>query len=175
MYAYSPAVVIDTAPTWRQIENQFWRNFREAYKKAKYKLGGTLFKTAFNIDEDWYALGVAADEHAVENFQGWHGKNMLVIFDEASGIPPVIYEAATGAMAGGHTVRFVLIGNPNRASGPFYDAFRNPLFNKIHISAFDVPNVKERRQVVPGLRLTSGWRRWPPSTEPIATSTGSAS
>ena len=54
-------------------------------------------------------------------------------------------------MAGGHTVRFVLIGNPNRASGPFCDAFRNPLFNKIHVSAFDVPDVKERRQVVTGL------------------------
>jgi phage terminase large subunit len=59
-------------------------------------------------------------------------------------------------MAGGHTVRFVLIGNPNRASGPFHDAFRNPLYNKIHISAFDVPNVKERRQVVPGL-ATHEW------------------
>lgn len=156
LYAYAPAVVINTAPSWRQVENQYWRNFREAYLSAKYPLGGKLLKTSLDISEDWFAMGVATDEHNMENFQGWHAKNIMVIFDEASGISPKIYEAATGAMAGGHTVRFVLIGNPTQNSGPFYDAFRDPSFNKIHISAYDVPNVKERSQVVPGL-VTHEW------------------
>ena len=156
LYAYAPAVVINTAPTWRQVENQYWRNFREAYLSARVPLGGQLYKTRLDIDENWFALGISTDEHSVEKFQGWHAKNIMVIFDEASGVAPPIYEAATGAMAGGYTVRFVLIGNPTQNSGPFYDAFRDPTFNKIHISAFDVPNVKERRQVVPGL-VTHEW------------------
>lgn len=152
LYAYGPdAVVINTAPTWTQIENQFWRNLREAYQKARYPLGGNLLKTKLDIDETWFALGIANDEHNMEGFQGWHAKAMLVIFDEASGISPKIYEAALGAMAGGHTVRFVLIGNPTQNSGPFYDAFKDPTFNKIHISAFDTPNVQAKAQVVPGL------------------------
>ncbi|MCR2833488.1 terminase large subunit [Parerythrobacter lacustris] len=152
LYAYGPdAVVINTAPTWTQIENQFWRNLRDAYQKARYPLGGNLLKTKLDIDETWFALGIANDENNMEAFQGWHAKNILVIFDEASGISPKIYEAALGAMAGGSIVRFVLIGNPTQNSGPFFDAFRDPTFSKIHISAFDTPNVKAKKQVLPGL------------------------
>lgn len=157
LYAFGPdAVVINTAPTWTQIENQYWRYLRDAYQRALYPLGGNLLKTKLDIDETWFALGLANDEHNMEAFQGWHAKNILVIFDEASGISPRIYEAALGAMAGGAIVRFVLVGNPTQNSGPFYDAFRDPNFNKIHISAFDVPNVREKRQVIPGL-VTWEW------------------
>lgn len=156
LYAYGPALVINTAPTWTQVENQFWRNVRDAYQKARAPLGGHLLKTKLDIDEDWFAMGLANDEHRMEAFQGWHAKNIMVVFDEASGISPKIYEAAAGAMAGGETVRFVQIGNPTQNSGPFFDSFRDPNFNKIKISAFDVPNVRERRQVIPGL-VTHEW------------------
>ena len=156
LFAYYPAVVINTAPTWTQIENQYWRYFRDAYHKSIYPLGGKLLKTSLNIDEKWFAMGLANDEHRMEAFQGWHAENMLVIFDEASGISPKIYEAAVGAMAGGKVVRFVLIGNATQNSGPFFDAFKDPTFNKIRISAYDVPNVKEKRQVIPGL-VTHEW------------------
>lgn len=156
MHAFAPAVVINTAPTWRQVENQYWRNFREAYLRSTVPLGGRLYKTKLEIDEDWFALGLSTDENSTVKFQGWHAKNIMVIFDEASGISPAIYEAARGALSGGEIVRFVLIGNPNLNSGDFYDAFRDPAFNKIHISAFDIPNVKEKSQVIPGL-ITHEW------------------
>lgn len=156
LFAYYPAVVINTAPVWTQVENQYWRYFRDAYTKANYRLGGKLLKTQLNIDENWFAMGLANDPDRMEAFQGWHAENIMVIFDEASGIAPKIYEAALGAMAGGKIVRFVLIGNPTQNSGPFYDAFRDPTFNKIRISAFDVPNVALRRQVIPGL-VTHEW------------------
>jgi phage terminase large subunit len=156
MHAYAPAVVINTAPTWRQVENQYWRNFREAYMRSQVPLGGKLYKTKLEIDEDWFALGLSTDENSTVKFQGWHAKNIMIIFDEASGISPAIYEAARGALSGGQMVRFVLIGNPNSNSGEFYDAFRDPAFNKIHISAFDIPNVKENKQLIPGL-ITCEW------------------
>jgi hypothetical protein len=59
-------------------------------------------------------------------------------------------------MAGGAVVRFVLIGNPTQNSGPFYDSFKDPSYNKITISAYDVPNVRERKQVITGL-VTHDW------------------
>lgn len=156
LHAFAPAVVINTAPTWRQVENQYWRNFREAYLRSTVPLGGKLYKTKLEIDEDWFALGLSTDENSTVKFQGWHAKNIMIIFDEASGISPAIYEAARGALSGGQMVRFVLIGNPNSNSGEFYEAFRDPAFNKIHISAFDIPNVKERKQLIPGL-ITHEW------------------
>lgn len=156
LFAYYPAVVLNTAPTWTQVENQYWRYLRDAYNKALFPLGGKLLKTSLNIDEKWFAMGLANDENRMEAFQGWHAENIMVIFDEASGISPKIYEAALGAMAGGKIVRFVLIGNPTQNSGPFYDAFKDPSFNKIRISAYDVPNVAQRKQVIPGL-VTHEW------------------
>ena len=48
-------------------------------------------------------------------------------------------------------VRLLYIGNPTRNSGDFADAFKDPSFNKIHISALDSPNVKAREIIVPGL------------------------
>lgn len=157
LIAHGPnAVVINTAPVWTQVENQYWRYFRDAYAKAQYRLGGKLLKTQLNFDETWFAMGLANNPDRMEAFQGWHAKKIMVIFDEASGIHPKIYEAASGAMAGGELVRFVIIGNPTQNSGAFYDAFKDPTYNKIRISAHDVPNVAQRKQVVPGL-ITHEW------------------
>ena len=57
-----------------------------------------------------------------ENFQGYHGKQVLIIGDEAPGIEPGIFDAIAGIMAGG-SVHVVLAGNPSVPSGPFFDAF----------------------------------------------------
>lgn len=151
--AFPPAVVIDTAPTHRQVENQFWREFRRAYKKAKLPLGGRLLKTQFNIDENWFAIGFTSKtgEDGLEAFQGWHADHILVIVDEASGVHPRVFEAIQGALAGGKVVRVLYCGNPTRNTGDFAEAFKDPLFHKIHVSSFDVPNVKEGRMVVTGL------------------------
>ena len=151
LIAHPQSLVINTAPTWRQIENQYWRYFRDAYNKAKYHIGGQLLKTQFNFREDWFAIGVASNVNNVANFQGWHAKNILVIFDEASGIPKLIWEAVEGVISGGGVARFIAIGNPNTATGDFAECFTSPLYAKIHISAFDLPNVKEKRQVIQGL------------------------
>lgn len=153
LFSFANSLVINTAPTHRQVENQFWRNLRYAHNKAKIKLGGKLLKTALSIDEDWFAIGFTTGdgEGAMEAFAGWHAKNMLVIVDEASGVHPRVFEAIEGAMAGGATVRLILIGNPTRNNGDFAEAFKDPIYNKIHISAFDVPNVQKRMQLITGL------------------------
>lgn len=156
--AYPSSVVINTAPTHRQVENQYWREFRKAYKSAKRPFGGKLLKTQFNIAEDWYAIGFSTKDgdDGMEKFQGWHGQNVLIIVDEASGVHPKIFEAIQGAMASGGTVRLVYIGNPTKNTGDFAESFKDPTFNKIHISAYDSPNVKEGKVVIQGL-VTLEW------------------
>jgi len=52
--------------------------------------------------------------------------------------------------------RHLLIGNPTQLSGEFYNAFRSPLYHKIHISAFDSPNLKVGKIVRPYL-VTPEW------------------
>lgn len=111
LFSFSDSVVINTAPTWTQVENQFWRYFREAYHSALIPLGGKLLKTELSIADTWFGKGIANNPDNVASFQGWHAPNIMMIFDEASGISPKIYEAAIGAMSGGAMVRFVIIGN----------------------------------------------------------------
>lgn len=151
--SFPPAVVINTAPTHRQVENQFWRELRKAHNSSLRPLGGKLLKTQLNIDEDWYAIGFSTKDgdDGMEKFQGWHGQNVLIIVDEASGVHPKIFEAIQGAMASGGTVRLVYIGNPTKNTGDFADSFKDPTFNKIHISAYDIPNVKKKQVIIQGL------------------------
>jgi hypothetical protein len=55
-----------------------------------------------------------------EALQGIHADNVLLIVDEASGVPEAIFEAAIGSMSGENALT-VLIGNPVRTSGLFFD------------------------------------------------------
>jgi hypothetical protein len=78
-------------------------------------------------------------------FQGWHARPesaLVVIFDEAPGVLPGISEAVQGISAGGD-VRWLQIGNPIIASGPFFDIFAGdvPGWTRITIDAFDTPNL----------------------------------
>ena len=54
-----------------------------------------------------------------EAMAGGHSENVLLIFDEASGIPEAVYGAAAGSMSG-HNAITILIGNPTRNSGFFH-------------------------------------------------------
>lgn len=55
-----------------------------------------------------------------EALQGVHSKHVLLIADEASGVPEAVFEAASGSMSG-HEACTILLGNPTRGSGYFYD------------------------------------------------------
>jgi hypothetical protein len=62
-----------------------------------------------------------------EAFQGLHnaGKRILLVFDEASAIDPVIWEVAEGAMTDEETeIIWVVFGNPTQAIGRFRECFR---------------------------------------------------
>jgi hypothetical protein len=155
LFAYPPAIVINTAPTDRQVRHQYWKEFRIAHAKARRPLGGKLFKTRYEVTPEWFAFGFSTREtdggDTADKFQGFHGENILLIVDEASGVKESVFEAIDGAMSGGVQVRKVYVGNPTRNDGSFASSFTDPGFNKIQISAYDIPNVIEKRIVVPGL------------------------
>lgn len=160
LYAFPPAIVINTAPTTRQVKYQYWKYFRQAHKNAKHPLGGDLLQTELKIDENWYALGFSTKaqdgEAASDYFQGFHGENMLVIVDEASGMHEKVFEAIDGCIASGMTVRLIYIGNPTRTEGRFHESFTDPDFHKIRIASTDTPNYKAGETVIPGL-ATKDW------------------
>jgi phage terminase large subunit len=81
-----------------------------------------------------------------EALAGKHSENMLLIADEASGVPEQVFEAAIGSMSG-HDAIMILAGNPIRSSGYFYNTFNKPEMKgdwyPIHISCENHPRVSQ--------------------------------
>jgi phage terminase large subunit len=140
---YEDGIVLTTAPTLRQVETQLWVEIHRLVARAKIRFAEQEPNTAkLKLrGDDNFALGLSTDQ--AENFQGYHGKQVLIIADEAPGIEPAIWDAIAGIMAGG-MVHIVMAGNPTQPSGPFFDAFNRDrgLWNCITIDAFDSPNLK---------------------------------
>lgn len=149
-----PAVVITTAPTGRQVKNLLWRYIRKLHAKAKRKLPGQVLsvemKTDSLEDSDWWALGFASrDSNAA---QGVHSENVLIVYDEATGVEDEIRESMEGAL-GDANARELALGNPTGDAGFFRDAWEKSkaFWHTINISALKTPNVRARKRLVPGL------------------------
>jgi len=137
LYNFPNATVLTTAPTFRQVESILWREIANRHTNARVALGGTLSKTNLNISDKRFAIGLSTDEP--ERFQGFHNDNVLVIVDEASGVPESVHQAVENPLSSGNT-RLLYIGNPTQTTGAFYQSFQSPNYKTFHISAYDTPN-----------------------------------
>lgn len=141
--------IITTAPTWQLVETQLWSEIRAGYRACRYNLGGRMLQTQWKLDDDWFALGLSPREDAdssgdgqgaSSSFQGFHGEYVLIVFDEATGVPPKRWLQAEGMMTSAN-VKIVAIGNPTTKQCDFARCFSNPLWAKLHLSCFDSPNL----------------------------------
>lgn len=142
---FPDSIIITTAPTWRQVDKLLWGEIRSLYPKQKFPLAGKPMQTPIlKVSDLWYAFGLSTDDP--DRFQGFHAPYILVVGDEASGIDDAIFEAIRGVMASGN-VRMLLLGNPTRPQGEFYEAFngKRALYHQITINAFYTPNLEPLR------------------------------
>jgi len=129
--------VITTAPTFRQVQKVLWQEIRKAHKNAIIQLGGDLTLNELKIADGWFSFGFSTDDP--DALQGQHAEYILVVFDEASGIKPPIWEAIDSLLTS-QNARFLAIGNPTDPLGDFCDGFKDAEACKISISAFETPN-----------------------------------
>ncbi|HHW15378.1 MAG TPA: hypothetical protein GXX28_10680, partial [Firmicutes bacterium] len=88
LYSFMPSIVLSTAPTWRQVEKLVWKEVRASYRRARVPLGGNLLPKRPEIQivqDQWYAVGLSTNYP--DRFQGFHEENILVVVDEAAGVP----------------------------------------------------------------------------------------
>ena len=149
------AIVLSTAPTFRQVRHILWRQVHRLYRPASEILGGKMLDTRWEISSDRYAMGLSAEN--ADQFQGFHSPNMFIVVDEAEGVSDEIYEAIEAVMTSASPL-LLLIGNPTTVSGAFRRAFHEErrLYQTVTISALDSPNVQTGQVVVPGL-TTARW------------------
>ena len=155
LHCHNPAIVLSTAPTFRQVRHILWRQIRRLYRPAKEELGGKMLDTRWELAEDRYAMGLSAE--SADEFQGFHSPNMFIVVDEAEGVSDEIYEAIDAVMTSADP-RLLLIGNPTTTSGAFRRAFHEErhLYHTITISVLDSPNVQAGKIMIRGL-TTSQW------------------
>ena len=133
------AVVITTAPTLRQVK-LMWNEIETAIQALPIAGLPDRSTTGWRLSETNYAIGFSSSKGV--NAQGFHGKRVLIIADEAVGISSDLWDAIEGIRAAGD-VGLVKLCNPTVPSGPLYDDFtRNRAQTHcITISAFDTPNL----------------------------------
>lgn len=150
LHAFDPAIVVTTAPSTEQVISEIWMEIRKQAGQAREPLlpGLLPVRPLWRIEEHWYAAGFSTDKG--DRFRGKHGPNMLFIFDEATGVPPFIWEE-TENMCTAPGNKIVAIGNPINPSGNFFDCFKSGSgWQTLRISCLDHPNVLYGRQIFPG-------------------------
>ena len=115
--------VIATAPTMQQLYNVLWAEIKKWLDSSIIQELLVWTKTKVYVDGDperWFAIAKTATKP--ESMQGFHEDHMLIVVDEASGVTDPIMEALLGTLTGRDN-KLLLMGNPNRIEGVFYDAF----------------------------------------------------
>lgn len=160
LYAFHPAKVITTAPTWAQVRMILWSELRALHQRARIPLGGRVLEERVKVADDAFAVGLSTDE--ADRFQGFHAERVLVILDEAPGVREDIWEAAETLLTGA-VGKLLAIGNPTRPAGLFHECFRpGSRWRTVHISCLDSPNAAAggngESAALPYPRLVT--RRW---------------
>jgi intein/homing endonuclease len=135
------ALVVSSATTEAQVKAILWHEIGSLHARAQ--LPGRLNQTEWwiNVNGVEKMVGIGrkpADTNAVA-FQGMHRKFVLVILDEAAGIPISLFDAAEGLLTNQYC-RLLAIGNPEDSLSEFA-AISKPGsgWHSIKISAFDTP------------------------------------
>jgi len=116
--------IVVTSPSSSQLKDGLIPETKLLVGRLKYGLADLITMQTNRIvlaedpDNNFISYRTARIENP-EALQGIHAANVMVIADEASGIPEPVYEAARGTMSTAGAI-FILIGNPTRAKGLFY-------------------------------------------------------
>jgi phage terminase large subunit len=144
-----PVKVVVTAPTSAQLYDALFAELKRWVKELPPALGQLL-----EVKQERIELKSSATEAFIsartsraeqpEALQGVHSDNVMLVADEASGVPEQVFEAAAGSMSG-HNALTILLGNPVRSSGFFYDThnrLRGEWWTR-RVSCVDSPRVSD--------------------------------
>lgn len=139
-----------TAPT----ASQLFRVFKSELVLWHGKMN-SIFQPFFEImnekvfivgkkDTQFFSWATGSAENK-ESFAGLHAAKVVLFVDEASALPKEIFDTLYGTLSSGDT-SFILVSNPVRAEGSFYDIFnkRTDTWNTFTFTSFDSPNVNKK-------------------------------
>lgn len=140
--------VITTAPSWNQVANVMWAYVKEVQDKL-HMPGNITAKATWTFPgyKAPTAYGRKPSDYDESSFQGIHATNVLVVVDEAGGVPESIFTSVE-AITTNANARILAIANPDDPGSYMAKVWREESkkapedrrWNLITISAFDTPN-----------------------------------
>lgn len=142
-----------TASTQFQLEDKTWPELAKWHDLILNKhwwlwsaTGLTFAAYPEEKRKNYKTTAATVSEQNTEAFAGLHneGKTVFVIFDEASGVVPKIWEVAEGALTDGEAF-FFAFGNPTKPDGEFADCFDKHahLYYHRHIDSREVSHTNK--------------------------------
>lgn len=120
-----------TANTESQLRTKTWAELAKWHRLCINKHWFTLTATALFAmtkahEKTWRVDCVPWSEQNTEAFAGLHnkGRRVLLIIDEASAVPELIWQVSEGALTDSDTqIIWAVLGNPTRNTGRFRECF----------------------------------------------------
>ena len=146
--------VLLTAPIFGQIRANTFRYIADNYGVARengFHLPGYMMsipslrvdRAGGGLPKDVIQAKRPADSNLISSFQGTHDGYVMVILDEAGGLPEDLWIGANAVTTNEH-VAILAIGNPDEIGTPFHQRFQNrdkfQEWQTLTISAYDSPN-----------------------------------
>lgn len=165
------ALVVTTAPTYAQVRTILWQEIGVGHSKGQ--LAGRITEGA-----EWklqvgrgpsrvVGLGRKPADYSPAAFSGLHRRYVLVIIDEAGGVPRSIYDAID-TLVTNEEARVLAIGNPDDPSSHFAEVCKpGSGWNVVHLDGLRSPNfTRDAVAKYPALRSYMIREGIPPNDEP---------
>lgn len=137
------AFVVTTAPTAAQVEAILWREIGKAHRKGDltgYITSGSVPAWKLHDGGEIVAYGRKPADYDQAAFQGIHARYVLVVIDEAGGVPRSLYDAADSLATNEHA-RVLAIGNPDDPSSHFHNVCKpGSGWHVIRVDGLQTPN-----------------------------------
>ncbi len=139
--------VIVTSPSFNQLQDGIipevrkWVGRMPPWLRAQLAVTTERVTRAPDNANNFISFRTARKE-TPEALQGIHATHVLLLVDEASGVHDTVYEAGSGTMSTEGAIT-VLIGNPTRVTGLFYNTHKklNKIWKCYKITSFDSTRV----------------------------------
>jgi len=150
LFCFKNAQIPCTAPTGDQLHDILWKEVQLWLSRmpkeisSLYEWSNDYIKMV-ESPQTWFARARTARKEAPEALAGVHGDAVLYLIDEASGVPEEIFNTGEGALTGDNFI-LVMISNPTRLVGYFFDSFNRDRENwqTLHFNSEESPIVNAR-------------------------------
>ena len=121
-----PNKVVVTAPTSSQLFDALFAELKRWINELPEALQQTLNVKSDRVEHtsaqsEMFISARTSRAETPEALAGVHSEHVMLVVDEASGVPEQVFEAAAGSMSG-HSATTIMLSNPTRSSGTFFES-----------------------------------------------------